>query len=194
MLSTQPQDGVKLRKNLLIIGGQKMTKPERNGFSARELIIFKCEKQTESDTIAFGAKLASILKRRDVIALEGPLGSGKTVLARSIIQHLCGKAIAVPSPTFTLTQIYEAPQFPIWHCDLYRLNDPDEAFELGLDEAFEDALTLIEWPSRLNDHLPKRRLRLKLENGKPNDERRIILDGIVEWQTRLRKLQVYDFP
>ena len=99
---------------------------------------------SESALAAWGAQLASILKTRDVIALEGNLGSGKTTLARAIIRAIYGEATVVPSPTFTLVQIYEGERLAIWHCDLYRLKGPEDTFEIGLDEAYREAVTLIE--------------------------------------------------
>ncbi len=99
-------------------------------------------------------RIAPILGVGDVILLQGHIGAGKTHFARSIIQSLIPDQRDVPSPTFTLVQTYDAPDFEIWHCDLYRLTSPDEALELGLDDAFEDALCLIEWPDRLAEEIP----------------------------------------
>lgn len=99
-------------------------------------------------------RIAPHLGAGDVILLQGHIGAGKTHFSRSIIQTLIPNQQDVPSPTFTLVQTYDAPEFEIWHCDLYRLTSPDEALELGLDDAFEDALCLIEWPDRLADEIP----------------------------------------
>ncbi len=74
-----------------------------------------------------------------------------------------GQAIDVPSPTFTLVQVYDSSQGEVWHCDLYRLKDPEEAFELGLEDAFHDAICLIEWPERLENLLPRRRIDVLLK-------------------------------
>jgi tRNA threonylcarbamoyladenosine biosynthesis protein TsaE len=111
-------------------------------------------------TQACARALGAFLRVGDVIALSGDLGAGKTAFARALIQEFLGPDAAVPSPTFTLVQTYETPLGPLWHCDLYRLEDPDEMFELGLDEAFQSAITLIEWPERLGRHLPDQALRL----------------------------------
>jgi tRNA threonylcarbamoyladenosine biosynthesis protein TsaE len=81
----------------------------------------------------------------------------------------------VPSPTFTLVQVYPAGEDEIWHADLYRLTHPDEVWELGLDEAFDHAITLVEWPDRLGGHLPPRALRLRLDSF--GEGRRAILSG-----------------
>lgn len=96
---------------------------------------------------AFGARIAAQLRARDVIALEGGLGAGKTTLARAIIAAL-GYAGEVPSPTFTILETYDAPplRLPVVHADFYRLEDPSEAHELGLDEYREGAALIAEWP------------------------------------------------
>ena len=88
-----------------------------------------------------------------VTVLTGYLGAGKTTLARGLIRHMTGPETEAPSPTFTLVQTYETPAFPIWHFDLYRLEHPGEARELGMEEAV-DGLALIEWPERLGRDLP----------------------------------------
>ena len=109
----------------------------------------------DTATTRFGHLLATLLQTGDCVALVGDIGAGKTALSRSIIQARLGRAEDVPSPTFTLVQTYDAPDGDIWHCDLYRLTSPDEVLELGLDEAFDTAICLIEWPDRLGDELPK---------------------------------------
>lgn len=111
-------------------------------------------------TDACARSLQPHLRPGDVIALSGDLGAGKTAFARALIQGFLGPEAAVPSPTFTLVQTYETAAGPLWHCDLYRLEDPDEIWELGLDEAFQSAITLIEWPERMGNHLPEKALRL----------------------------------
>lgn len=97
----------------------------------------------------FGRSIAPYLKPGDTLLLNGPIGAGKTHLARSIIQALLGAEEEVPSPTYTLVQSYETPDATIWHADLYRLGDSSEVVELGLDEAMENDIVLIEWPDRL---------------------------------------------
>ncbi len=113
-----------------------------------------------SATEACAHALCPSLRPGDLIALSGDLGTGKTAFARAVIQGLIGEAIAVPSPTFTLVQTYDSPIGPIWHCDLYRIEDPAECWELGLEEAFETAVTLIEWSERMGNMLPTKALRL----------------------------------
>lgn len=106
------------------------------------------------DTTAFAAALGARLLPGDVILLEGGIGAGKTHFARSLIQSRLSDPEDVPSPTFTLVQVYDTPDTEIWHSDLYRLTDPNEVVELGLEEAFETAICLVEWPDRLSDLVP----------------------------------------
>ena len=114
-------------------------------------------------TQRFGGLLAGQLRAGDVIALSGALGAGKSVLARAIIQAVDAAQDDVPSPTFTLVQQYAlADGTPLWHLDLYRIETPQEAMALGLDDAFIDAVCLIEWPDRLQKLLPKTNLSIHL--------------------------------
>jgi len=117
---------------------------------------------TEDNTSRLACRLAPLLKPGDVILLEGPIGAGKTHFARSLILALLPQPEDVPSPSFTLVQTYRAPHFEIWHCDLYRLTSPDDVFELGLEEAMETALCLIEWPDRLAGAAPQSSLMISL--------------------------------
>ncbi|MGJ8564519.1 MAG: tRNA (adenosine(37)-N6)-threonylcarbamoyltransferase complex ATPase subunit type 1 TsaE [Alphaproteobacteria bacterium] len=116
----------------------------------------------ESETLALGERLSRSLRAGDVIALSGGLGAGKTTLSRGIIRALTGEE-EVPSPTYTLVQTYEAENCELWHCDMYRLERPGDAYELGLMDAFEDAICLIEWPDKLGDLLPETARRIDVE-------------------------------
>ena len=116
----------------------------------------------EAETEALGRALASVLRPGDVVALSGPLGVGKTALARGILRG-AGHEGEVPSPTFAIVQPYDELIPPIWHCDLYRLEDPSELEELGLDSALEDSALLIEWPERAGAAAWPQSLRLSLE-------------------------------
>jgi tRNA threonylcarbamoyladenosine biosynthesis protein TsaE len=103
--------------------------------------------EDEAATARLGARIGAALARRDVVALSGALGAGKTALARAILR---GRGVEghVPSPTFTLVQAYETPGLTVHHFDLYRLEDESELRELGLEDAHEDGALLIEWPER----------------------------------------------
>lgn len=98
---------------------------------------------------AFTTNLSAYLKPGDLILLKGDLGAGKTELVRQLIQGLCPEIKNVPSPTFTLVQEYETPQGTIYHYDLYRVQDPEEVFELGIEDHLIHGITFVEWPDRL---------------------------------------------
>ncbi len=115
-----------------------------------------------SQTEALGAAIARVLEPGDLVCLWGGLGAGKTTLARGLIRALMGPDEETPSPTFTLVQTYEGPQFPIAHLDLYRLSGPGELRELGLDEAMLEGAAVVEWPERLGEPLPPDRLDIRL--------------------------------
>lgn len=126
---------------------------------------FQFQLATAEDTAALAGAIAPLLHAGHVILLEGPIGAGKSHFARSLIQARLaaeGRVEDVPSPTFTLVQVYELIDCDIWHADLYRLVGPDDAIELGLDEAFSDAICLIEWPDRLGSLRPDNALTLSL--------------------------------
>lgn len=116
---------------------------------------------SEEDTTRLGRWFARHLAAGDVMALDGPIGAGKSHFARALIRERLGRDEDVPSPTFTLIQTYPA-DVDIWHADLYRLTHPDEVLELGLDDAFQTAICLIEWPERMGALLPADAIRLRL--------------------------------
>ena len=125
-----------------------------------------------------------------MIALSGPLGVGKTEFARGFIHTLAGRHGAaapeeVPSPTFTLVQSYDLSHVTVWHFDLYRLVRPEDAEELGLDEALAEGIALIEWPERLGDRLPRERLDLALAYADAPERRVAALTGHGAWRGRL---------
>lgn len=137
----------------------------------------------EAATARLGAALAELARPGDVIALWGTLGAGKTALARAFIRHLTGPDEEVPSPTFTLLQIYETAKGEVWHLDLYRLAEPSETIELGIEEVFREGICLIEWPDRLGPLLPGDRLDLRLTAA--GEARRAELTG---WRGRLGEI------
>jgi tRNA threonylcarbamoyl adenosine modification protein YjeE len=137
---------------------------------------FSLSLHDESATERLGAALAGKLRARDVVALEGGLGAGKTTLARAILRAASGDpALIVPSPTFTLVEVYDTPRGAFWHFDLYRLEAPEQVFELGWEEARADGIALVEWPARLGSLLPREHLAVTLIIE--GDERRATLDG-----------------
>jgi len=113
-------------------------------------------------TAKLGAAIAQQLRPGEAVCLSGPLGAGKSTLARALIRSLTTADEEVPSPTFTLVQFYEGSRLRLAHFDLYRLASPDEAFEIGLDEALEDGAAVIEWPERLEGQLPPDRLDVEI--------------------------------
>jgi tRNA threonylcarbamoyladenosine biosynthesis protein TsaE len=139
----------------------------------------------EAATRRLGERLAARARPGDVIALWGTLGTGKSTLARAFIRALTTPDEEVPSPTFTLVQQYESEAGLIWHFDLYRLEKPDDALELDIEEAFFEGICLIEWPDQLGPHLPRRRLDVTLEAGDTEGERRVSLSAAGDWTERI---------
>ena len=137
----------------------------------------------DEDTARLGRWLAGILAPGDTLLLAGPVGAGKTHLARALIRAATGSDEDVPSPSFTLVQTYAAPGGDIWHADLYRLSQPDEVIELGLDEAFGRAICLVEWPDRLGPLTPPGALHLALSHR--DEGRQADLSGGPQWTRRL---------
>ena len=138
----------------------------------------------EAATLAAGAAMAPLLRAGDVVALYGDLGAGKTTFARGLLAAL-GLPGEAPSPTFAIVQAYAPPEvrLPLAHVDLYRLRDPDEAEELGLDDALADGALLIEWPERLGGWLWPSALRLRLDPD-PGGGRRLTWQRPAAWESR----------
>ncbi|WP_037314784.1 tRNA (adenosine(37)-N6)-threonylcarbamoyltransferase complex ATPase subunit type 1 TsaE [Ruegeria halocynthiae] len=119
------------------------------------------------ETALFATRLGAALRPGDILLLEGDIGSGKTHFARSLIQSLMAIPEDVPSPTFTLVQAYDTESGEIWHCDLYRLSAVEEVEELGLIDAFDTAICLVEWPDKLGPLTPESALKMTFETD-PN--------------------------
>jgi tRNA threonylcarbamoyl adenosine modification protein YjeE len=138
-------------------------------------------------TAALGVQLALCLKIGDVVTLSGALGSGKTTLARSLIQTCMGAAIIVPSPTFTLVQHYQTPHGTIAHYDWYRLRHATEVYELGFPDECDSSISLIEWPEQAEHFLPSHRLAITLTQHVAAG-RSAVLSGNAAWTDRLHNL------
>lgn len=156
-------------------------------------ILLETDLASPDETGRFAGLLAQIVKSGDILALWGDLGAGKTTFARGFIGALTGPAESVPSPTFTLVQTYPAviagTPMEIWHFDLYRLKQADEAYEVGIEEAFAQGVSLIEWPERLGSLLPRRRLDVTLAPGGNADSRRLTLAGGTDWAARIQAVK-----
>ncbi len=137
--------------------------------------------EDEGATAALGARLARALRPGDAVLLDGPLGAGKSALARAMLRALAGDAaLEVPSPTFTLVQTYDMPGGMVaHHFDLYRLDGPAALHELGWEEALS-GIALVEWPDRLGGLVPPGALRVRLDHA-GGDARRVSLSG---WEGR----------
>jgi len=133
--------------------------------------------------------LARLLIPGDFITLGGDLGAGKTAFARALLRVLADDpALEVPSPTFTLIQMYDTPRMPVVHADLYRIRDQSELEELGWEEAGPDSLLLIEWPDRLGNFLPADRLDLTFSlSARHPEARQVAMRGYGRWSERLER-------
>lgn len=132
---------------------------------------------SEQDTVNIARTLACTLKPGDMICLQGNLGAGKTVFARALIRALCGDdTMDVPSPTFTLVETYELPDDQtLWHFDLYRLEEPEEIYELGWEEALStDAIMVVEWPERLGGLTPQNHINIHINTDPDSPDHRHI--------------------
>ena len=143
----------------------------------------------EAATAALGILLADQLEAGDAILLDGALGVGKTCFARALIRHLSGNETEVQSPSFNLVLTYDIPQGMLWHFDLYRVSNPRELDELGLDDALRDGVTLIEWPDRLGSQAPANALTVSLSLlTDAAGPRQAELHGNDRWAARLADL------
>jgi tRNA threonylcarbamoyl adenosine modification protein YjeE len=116
-------------------------------------------------TAIYAAKLAKNLAPEDIILLNGDVGAGKSYFCRALIQSVLQYEEDIPSPTFTLVQQYDTEIGELWHADLYRLSDPTEVVELGLLDAMESAIILIEWPDQITDFLPNSALNININTS-----------------------------
>lgn len=155
----------------------------------------KLELQNLAATERLGQFLSQDLAAGDVIALYGPLGAGKSTLARALISTLCPNEADIPSPTFTLVQTYDMPDgTPLWHLDLYRIDTPDDAIELGIEDAFLDAVCLIEWPERLGTLLPDDCLSIHInitDDALDSQVRQVEINVPASWDRRIAALAAH---
>ncbi len=149
-------------------------------------------------TAVLALKIAAVVGPGDIIALSGELGAGKTTFARHFI-HGLGVKEEVPSPTYTLVQTYTVPAdgagesgkrtgTGIWHFDLFRIDTPEEVLELGMEDAFRDGISLIEWPEKLGSLLPADHLEMRFEYADARGSRYVRLRGHGSWRQRLEFL------
>lgn len=144
---------------------------------------------SEASACALAEELAANIKAGDLLTFTGPLGAGKTTLARALIRLLTGNSEEdVPSPTFTLVQTYDHARIPVWHFDLYRIERPDEIFELGFEEAESQGLSLVEWPDRMEAYLPPDRLEIEIDDRGGPETRYAVLIGHGSWTARLERM------
>lgn len=146
-----------------------------------------CALPTPADTAALASALGPRLRPGDVVLLDGPVGAGKTHFARALIQSILIEAEDVPSPTFTLVQSYETQNGPLWHTDLYRIGSVHEIEELGLLEAFDTTICLVEWPDRLGALIPENALHLRFAQGDTDTARTVeVTSSSLDWDARLQ--------
>ena len=145
--------------------------------------------KTEIATRKFACALSAVLARGDIVLLRGDIGTGKSFIARAVIQSLQEQPEDIPSPTFTLVQTYETYVGEIWHADLYRLSSVGEVEELGLLEAFDSAICLIEWPDILRSLIPEKALEIDIACAFQNEERQVALHyEECFWSKRLEEM------
>ncbi len=147
----------------------------------------------EVSTIRFGERLGSALSTGDLVCLEGPLGAGKSCLARAAVRSWASDpALDVPSPTYTIVQVYERHDgASVWHTDLYRISDPSECIELGLDEALSQSAVLVEWPDRLDPSIAAgatAQMWITIEPAEEPDARKLTLRANSGWADRFESL------
>src|SRR5688500_9443330 len=164
--------------------------PEQDILQAAWIVTLPDHEATER----FAHVLAEELKPGDLVTLSGGLGAGKTTLARALVRTLAGDPeLEVPSPTFTLMQVYDGPRCPIVHADFYRLSGGYELVELGWDEMTENAISLVEWPERAQDALKPEHLDIRLDfaPGSQGRGRIAMLTGTGAFATRLQRMKAY---
>lgn len=142
-----------------------------------------------NQVLNFGKKFNKILKAGDVMLFKGDLGTGKSTIIRKIIKSFVGSNVEVNSPTFNVVQIYETKYFNLWHFDLYRINNISEIQELGIEEAFNKGVSLIEWPEHLSFLKPKEYILISLQYDKKNQNKRLVnAYATPKWKFRIKHI------
>ena len=145
---------------------------------------------SQKATNQFGKNISNLIEIGDIIYLSGEMGSGKTTLARSIIKNLLVskyKDIEIPSPTFTLVQVYSCKDFNIGHADLYRIENSNEIDALGIEDILYNGAVLIEWPDKIKNKLNYNILEIKIKIL--NNSRTASIENIRGWEDRIRELE-----
>ncbi|MAI61938.1 MAG: tRNA (adenosine(37)-N6)-threonylcarbamoyltransferase complex ATPase subunit type 1 TsaE [Micavibrio sp. TMED27] len=136
---------------------------------------------SEADTVAAAKELLPKLRKGSLVYLHGDLGMGKSVFARALLRCLCqDEDMDVPSPTFTLVQMYDAPDTTAYHFDLYRIEDPEEIFELGWEDARANGITIVEWPQRLGEYMVRPHFDVTLSHSDEGENAREI--EVIEYE------------
>lgn len=144
----------------------------------RGYLLQKLISRSEENTRELGIKLGKNLKKGDIVCLVGDLGSGKTLLSQSIAKAL-GVCEDVTSPTFTIIHEYMGQELPLYHFDVYRINNPDDMFEIGFSEyLYGEGICLIEWADRIEELIPDDRIKITIQRGEEDHERIIHIEGI----------------
>ena len=134
---------------------------------------FQFSSNSEIETMDFAKKLAKKLKKGDIVVLTGELGSGKTKFVEGFLSNF-GLENEISSPTFTIVNEYDAENFPIFHFDVYRLEDSSEFYEIGGEEYFDNGICLIEWGEIIQDALPSRYIHITFEKDEEDENTRIL--------------------
>ena len=147
--------------------------------SSEKRLVFYDQKIDQVSNLA--SSFARLLKPTDALLLSGDIGSGKTFFARKVIQRMMlNQGISVeevPSPTFTIVQVYDLISPAVWHLDLYRLSSFEEIIELSLEDGFDRGISLIEWPDRMGPYIPKRNISIAFHQGEADfDSRTIVIE------------------
>ncbi len=158
---------------------------------SRNRLIWQGRIMDEDSMVKLATALSPCLRQGDILLLNGDLGAGKTAFSRALIRQMCKDlAMDVPSPTFTLVQLYDIDAKTLWHFDLYRLGDPEDVFELGWEDAVDDGIVLVEWPQRLDTLCPDDALEISISWPVELGEtvRDIAFSGDAVWQDRIQPL------